>query len=376
VNNRFCLFWLCTVCLLSLFCPPAQALGEKERDYMVGFRSLSSTGEKSELLNLAVWYPSGRDKRDDYSIKLGFWEIRAERNARPASGRFPIILLSHEMAGHYLANHDLCSALAAAGFVVIAPLHQGDNFRNANAIFSAASHLHRPQQLLAALNRVKNESELSGRLDLDRIGLLGCGSGAATVLQLAGVGLNTTFDQPAHLQYCAGPLAEPAFCSRWARTRFASFANDVREITGKYGARAFNPELPGLRAVGLLAPGGTFLLDRGELAALSVPLAAVFAGEEEIYHRPQNDTELREMFPDPLDGLLSSTTIKDIDHFSFNAPCPGNSNEPGGPREWAELPSGLCGQAGAELRAGSGQQRNYYFISFFRASLGLPLPAE
>lgn len=366
-------------------------MGEKPHQYQAGFRTIgiSNAGvHNGELVSsVAVWYPSLRKGKARYTVRVGEWFFEAERNAKPALGRFPVILLSHGMAGHNLANYDLALALARRGFVVIAPTHYGDNSDNASAIFSAALYYHRPRQLTAALHKVTEIQDLRDMMDLGRLGVLGSGSGAVTALQLAGADL----DPAAAPAYCAKNPQDPVFCNAWAASRQARLPAEAAELRAKFGPETFRPSLArptelvpapaapaagadvgvkaGLRvgAVGLLTPGGLFLLEEKSLAALQAPLGAVFAEKDEFYPVPAAGDGLGGLLPAPLAARSPMRVCPEADHYSLAAPCP---------EVVASTLPGLCGTAGTDQRQEAARERDDFFISFFRLHLGLPMEIE
>lgn len=60
---------------------------------------------------------------------IGAYQIDATQNARIAMGRYPLLMLSHGNTGTPLALHDLATALARKGFVVVAVLPEGTTMR-------------------------------------------------------------------------------------------------------------------------------------------------------------------------------------------------------------------------------------------------------
>jgi predicted dienelactone hydrolase len=334
----------------------AWAMGEKATEYMVGFSTIGlsapGSGQDGEI---SVWYPSSRYPRPHYNTQIGHWNIRAEINAPPANGVFPVILVSHDMARHGLAHHDLCSALAQAGFVVIAPTHFADNSKGANAIFSAALYYHRPRQLVAALESLSKIKNLRKIINLNEVGLLGSGTGAVTVLQLVGADINPE----AYAPYCAETPSDTVFCNKWAYSRLSRLPADMQAIKTRQGKNAFTPGLPNIKAVGMLAPGGFFLLNTNYISELKLPLAVVLAEQDELYKT--------EFYPLALRQAVRTHVLKGVDHYSVAASCPEEF--------LATLPE-FCGAAPQEIQIKAALERDRFFISFFRAALGPPLEKQ
>jgi len=80
--------------------------------FAVGVRKLSWQRTPARPLPTIVWYPA-----------VGPVGADPVTDAPPASGRFPVVLLSHGLGGQPEGFIDVAKALAAAGFVVAAPAY-------------------------------------------------------------------------------------------------------------------------------------------------------------------------------------------------------------------------------------------------------------
>lgn len=179
--------------------------------------------ERAERLDFSVWYP-GRGQTQEKV--LDGWIVSAGRPGRVIPGLYPVVLLSHDSAGSRFANNDLAASLAGAGMIVIVPAHAGDNQQNSDRIHTAAILRDRPRHLLKALEAVLNAEEFAPYADASRIGLIGVGFGAFTVLQLAGVAPDfTVLDE-----YCGQYDGIDAFCSPWTRQRLARIPSAVGKL--------------------------------------------------------------------------------------------------------------------------------------------------
>lgn len=338
----------------------AWALGTAPGLYSVGVRSLAVITEDQTQLGVAVWYPSGRTSQASYHTRFGAWVMQAEKNVSPAKLVSPVILLSHDMASHNLANHELACSLAANGFVVIAPTHSGDSVENASALYSAALLYSRPLQMHEALRAVTEEPAFEGMLDLQRVGLLGVGSGALTVLQLCGVDI----DESSYAGYCDSN-DDAALCSQWAASRFSRLPGEVREIRSLHGPKAFIAPLSNVKAVGMLTPGWVNFANRQQVSGLRVPAAVLFAGNDGLYAPVRDGEDVLRMFSRPLYDSLNYHIVPGVDHYSLSAECPSEL--------LLELPE-ICGKIQEKERKELAEKRDNYFASFFKAALGVPLP--
>jgi predicted dienelactone hydrolase len=175
--------------------------------------------------------------------------VEYSRRGRILPGFYPVVLLSHDTASSRYANNDLAVALAAGGCIVIAPGHTGDNQNSSDAIYSAPILRDRPRQLLRALEAVLESPDFSNFVDESRIGLVGVGFGAISVLQLAGA-LPDFSDIGG---YCLQQSPGDAFCEPWSKARLASTALAMLRLEDQEGKETFLPPLtlfaPRLRAV-------------------------------------------------------------------------------------------------------------------------------
>lgn len=192
--------------------------------------------ERAERLDFSVWYPGGGQTQERI---LDGWIVPAGRPGRVIPGFYPVVLLSHDSAGSRFANNDLAASLAGAGMIVIVPAHAGDNQQNSDLIHTAAILRDRPRHLLKALEAVLNAEEFAPYADASRIGLIGVGFGAFTVLQLAGV----TPDFTALDEYCGQYNGTDAFCSSWTRQRLVRIPAALEELQAGRGEDILCPSL-------------------------------------------------------------------------------------------------------------------------------------
>ncbi|MDR2503308.1 MAG: hypothetical protein LBD82_02835 [Deltaproteobacteria bacterium] len=380
-----------------LFCStPAWNMGRVEVLHPVGVRSLTAFIQNKAQPGVMLWYPARRGPRFEPHAAFGRWMLRAERDAPPLEALLPVILISHDSAGHSLTQHELAAALAARGFAVIAPTHTGDSIENAGAMYTAALAWFRPVHLRDALAAALAEPVFTGILDAQRIGLLGVGAGALTVLQLCGVSLNPD----AYAGYCAAGRTEapenaydPALCSSWAEERLGSFQTDMKKLGSmRRGRDNENEGVPwsGVKAAGLLAPGWLVMADSQRLAGLNLPVAALFAGHEELYPGPDKlmgyvpvrtapeDTpktpgetrrqkEKNPLLPLPFLEKLHYKVLEQADHYSLSASCPEDRHLG---------PPGMCGTLNGAEREQIIRERDAFFAAFFLSTLGGPLPKD
>lgn len=186
--------------------------------HAVGVRTISATDPKrpdirntktggptvfaARTLPLEVWYPatlaSGVAPRGTYTalVRDGRTRVtlhgRAVRDAAPAAGSFPLVILSHGHPGsRYLMSH-LGENLASKGYVVVSIDHTDSTYEG-EPLFASTLY-NRPFDQLFVLNEVarlaapRSGSFLSGHADVSRTGIVGYSMGGYGVVNVIGGG--------------------------------------------------------------------------------------------------------------------------------------------------------------------------------------------
>ena len=169
--------------------------------YAVGVLSMEATGAAGRTLPITLWYPAapgGQGEPAKYFLGLAASPAGALMNVPPAQGPFPLVVFSH---GHQAVRDQsffLMEALAAHGYVVIAPDHAGNTLPDFDAtLFDldtmtfGAMFLYRPRDISATIDRILQPQPadppwLAGLVDPTRIGMMGHSFGAWTTLAVAG----------------------------------------------------------------------------------------------------------------------------------------------------------------------------------------------
>jgi predicted dienelactone hydrolase len=110
----------------------------------------------------------------------------AAPDAAPAAGRYPVVLVSHGFGGSACMMAWFGTALARAGFVVIAVDHPGSNGRGPITPNGAAWWWERAEDLKAAWKTVQADPGLSSHIDATRLGVAGFSAGGFAALVAGG----------------------------------------------------------------------------------------------------------------------------------------------------------------------------------------------
>jgi predicted dienelactone hydrolase len=118
-------------------------------------------------------------------VERGPFRLAIAPDAMPMRGNGRLIVLSHGSGGSAWTYTDLATQLVAAGFVVAAPLHRGDNYADM-ADVGPATWKRRPVEISRTIDAIAAEPRLASLLSLDRVGMFGMSAGGHTALTLAG----------------------------------------------------------------------------------------------------------------------------------------------------------------------------------------------
>ncbi|HXP76852.1 MAG TPA: dienelactone hydrolase family protein [Stellaceae bacterium] len=285
----------------------------------------------------AIFYPTWSAPGD---ARNGLWTVDALRDAPPADGRFPLILLSHGDGGHRLSHHDLATYLARHGYVVVAVTHPGDSDRDPTAWRTDRVLVGREYDLRAALDAVLADPVFGAHVDRDRIGVAGFSLGGYTALLLAGA----VPDLARFSTYCRDTGAAPATCTD-------------RPPVIRPGLGFFRDER--IKAAYLMAPGPGYLFTRDGLADVTIPIHIDDAAEDEVLARPYAGERIRDLLPRPPEYVL----VPGVGHYAYLAPCPETLRQ--------QTPR-LCTDPPGIARAAFHAELGAEMMEFFQRALASP----
>jgi predicted dienelactone hydrolase len=148
-------------------------------------------------MQIAIWYPATDGTPELFAGNAVFQGSEVLRNAKPSSGKHPVILLSHGMGGTYLSLNWLATGLAEKGAVVISVNHPNGWFRDRDPV-KMFNHWTRVQDLQAALDHILTDKTFADVVDPDRIYAAGFSFGGWTALSIGGA----TADMKGSSEYC------------------------------------------------------------------------------------------------------------------------------------------------------------------------------
>ena len=264
----------------------------------VGFRDITVEA-LGEGMVTALWYPTDAAPGP---ATIGPFTMNVSRDAPVGTGRYGLVLISHGTGGGRLNHRDTAIRLAEAGYIVAAPEHVGDSWRDVRFSGTPANWRRRPSQLSAVLDWLLGDDALSPHIDTGRIGAVGHSAGGYSVLALIG----GRADMAVLARHCTERRSQdPEFCD-YGRP----------EEHDKDPMPDFTDRRVG--AVVAVAPVGALFGD-GAFSGVEVPAQI---------HRLDGDLVLRRPWhADRIAALMGNSarivTHPKAHHFAFISPFPG-----------------------------------------------------
>ena len=274
-----------------------------------------------DALRYTVWYPAPAGSRET-ALTIGppdaplFDVGRAALDAPVAGARLPTLLLSHGNGGSARMMGWLGTALAHAGYLVIAVDHPGNNGVEEMTLPGSMLSWLRADDLRAALAAVQADPVLGPHVDRERLGVAGFSAGGYTALLAAGA----RPDLQRLLAFCQAhpddgvcrPQREAVTHTMEARIAAASSPELSPWISHANESRA----IPVVRAVFLLAPTIVQAFAPEQLSSLRQPVS-IMLGEADTVAPPQSNGEAAQ-------ALIPGAALQrlpDVGHYDFLAGC-------------------------------------------------------
>ncbi|MDO9433018.1 MAG: dienelactone hydrolase [Phenylobacterium sp.] len=258
----------------------------------VGYQHLSIPVPGGAQMEVGVWYPADAVPKPQ---RLELFTQVVAADAIPVGASLPLVVISHGNGGSLSGHHDTALALAEAGFVVAAPTHPGDNFRDqsqATAVWLRTAQLH------GLIDYMLADWTGHALLDATKIGAFGFSSGGFTVLAAAG----GVPDLSRLGEHCR---AHPTFfdCKLVGRELASGTPDWVHDRR--------------IRAVVSAAPALGFTFGKNGLAGVRTPVQLWRADNDMILPNPFYAEAVRVALPNAPEMHV----VAGAGHFDFLAPC-------------------------------------------------------
>ena len=278
-------------------------------------------GAATHALVTSVWYPAELGtSMSDHDIgppasplfRLGAWAD----DARPATGPFPLIALSHGTGGSAEIMAWLARAVASRGYVVVAVNHPGNNALEPYTAEGFLLWWERARDLTTVIDMLLRDREFGRIIDPRRVGAAGFSLGGYTVLEIAGArtdpALFRRFCQSAGAEGCVDPPEFPNLFARWAELEATNraFQRAVSQSRRSYRDHR-------VRSVFAIAPALVPAIIPDSLRRLTIPVAIVAGTDDQIVPIGSNAQLVAKLTPRASLILLPDG----VGHYTFLATC-------------------------------------------------------
>jgi predicted dienelactone hydrolase len=260
-------------------------------------------------MQIAVWYPAPAGASELFADNPVFLGSEVRRDANPASGRHPLILLSHGMGGTYLSLNWLATGLAVNGAIVVSVNHPNGWFRDRQPD-KMFNHWTRVQDLQVALDYVLADKKLADTVDPTRIYAAGFSFGGWTALSIGGA----TADIEGSLDYCKAAGTRSHNC-----TDLKFYGLDPSKVNQAKWTASYKD--PRVKAVASIEPGLTWGMKAENVRDLDQShLLIIGLGEGDDRHYA-TDTSVRGSGLDQLVPKAAIEVLAPATHFTAMPLC-------------------------------------------------------
>lgn len=267
----------------------------------VGFQLMQVPDGAGGSFPTALWYPTTASPRPTTLIGMQLMDVAPDG---PIKGsKLGLIVISHGNSGGPGSHVDLAMELAAAGYVVAAPMHTGDNYLDQSGLLTAGWLASRNREMRQTTDYLLAAWVSHGRLDPARVGAFGFSAGGYSVLAAVGA-------QP-DLSLVAGHCARrPEFVCEMLRQVNSPL------LEAGFVAPASLPD-PRILAAVVAAPGLGFTMVGNALDGVAVPVQLWSANSDTTVPYSSNTKVIRQ----GLNEKAEFHAIPRAGHMSFLAPC-------------------------------------------------------
>jgi predicted dienelactone hydrolase len=298
----------------------------------VGFQEVGIPDAGGRPLAAGIWYPTAARPR---LMMLGLIVQQVAPNGPVVGQGLPLVMISHGNGGGMGSHADTALALAAAGFVVVAPTHTGDNYADQGEVGLPLWLTDRARHVRSTIDYMLQAWPGRDHIDPRRIGMFGFSAGGFTALTAIG-------GEPDLTRIAAQCLKADEFaCHLWK-------PQDV-PLPGP-GAFAHEPRI---KAAVIAAPGFGFTFVPGGLAGVRARVELWAGGADTSVPYASNTGPVRAALGD----LATIHVEPGANHFAFLVPC-----DPLGPPL-------LCHDAHGFDRRAFHRRFNAEVVRFFEAEL-------
>lgn len=270
--------------------------------HAVGYSVVDVPDSGHASIETSLWYPSDVPVPD--KPNTAFLQALA-LDAEPSGGSLPVVIISHGYGGAHAGHADAALALAEAGYVVAAPLHTGNNYRDLSSPIERWA-LDRPRHLSRVLDYLQSDWSGHKRLADEQAGVFGFSAGGYTALSVIGAVPNIEHAG----KHCERDPEEYVCAEGMIAQMLAADMGKLPASAWGYDAR--------FSAAAIAAPGLGIAYDEKGLANIEAAVQLWSGMDDHSVPHATNALAIAEALPKPAQTYW----IKDAGHFAFMlTPC-------------------------------------------------------
>lgn len=269
----------------------------------VGFEIIQISDADGHSFPAGVWYPTQVQPKPTTMLSIVLMDVA--RNAPISGYALPLVIVSHGNGGGSASHADLALALANEGYIVVAPMHSGDNYADQSAVGSVDWLPQRSREIHATIDYMLESWHYHDRIDSERIGAFGLSAGGFTVL--AAVGGQP--DLRIISKHCA--QSSEIVCDLLQSVKSPYLNGDTPNLEN-----AFLPDLR-IKAAVVAAPGLGFTFSPNGLDNVHAPIQ-LWSADNDINVPYATNTKL---VREALGSWVEFHSVPGANHFSFLTPC-------------------------------------------------------
>lgn len=257
------------------------ASGAKQAKPLPGFSQIAfDAAHHDKPMSGVIWYPVGEEAASRAEANLTLiadnpvWRgVLAHQDAPMASGRHPLVFISHGMGGHPYSLSWLASRLTTLGAIVVGVAHPNSTWRDFD-MQKGLNHWSRAQDVSATLDWALSHETYGDHIDADSIHVAGFSYGGWTALSVGGLRGNLAW----YVDHCEKEGERSSHC-----TDIQNSGADWSLIDEARWNADYKDER--VKSVAAIDPGLTFGLSESDAQSLveNTLLIGLGRGEDRLY---------------------------------------------------------------------------------------------
>lgn len=278
------------------------------QDWQVGITEYKMEDtQRHRKITAHIYYPTPTQSLSIVGENKVFKGIPATIDAQIATGRFPLIILSHGSGGNSYSMSWLARALVKSGMIVVAPNHPGSTTGDSHQAESIKAWL-QVEDISFVLDQMLQLPQFKDHINIQNIGVIGHSKGAYSAIAAIGGRLS----KPYFIDYCKNNASQPD-CS-W----YLAAGTDLTTIDQDKFQKHYRDTR--IRFAVALDPGFSAAFQAESLQTLNTPLLLI-AADYYLVEQPEANLYV-DLIGKRLDSKIHTfKTLKESGHYDFLPIC-------------------------------------------------------